>query len=142
MIAIVLIIGISTAFHFGLKKASHSVHVNLVGGAVAANGHECAEIGVNILNKGGSVADAAISTMLCEGVTCPQSTGLGGGFLMTIYIKSSGVVETLNAREVAPKKASQNMFVNITNAALEGGLSIAVPGEVNISFEYVLNMLS
>lgn len=110
--------------------------MNLLGGAVAANGQECAEIGANILKQGGSAADAAISTMLCEGVTCPQSTGLGGGFLMTIYIKATGVVETLNAREVAPKRATQNMFVNNTKAALEGGLSIAVPGEVSKKFIY------
>lgn len=131
MIAVILIIGVATAFHFGLKKAGPT-HESLLGGAVAANGQECAEIGVSILKQGGSAADAAISTMLCEGVTCPQSTGLGGGFLMTIYIKASGVVETLNARETAPKKATQNMFVNNSKAALEGGLSIAVPGEVNL----------
>jgi gamma-glutamyltranspeptidase/glutathione hydrolase/leukotriene-C4 hydrolase len=37
---------------------------------VVANGKECAAIGSRILQRGGSVADAAISTVLCEGVTC------------------------------------------------------------------------
>lgn len=39
-------------------------------GAVAANGEECSAIGELIFKQKGSVADAAIATMLCEGVTC------------------------------------------------------------------------
>lgn len=65
----------------------------------------------------------------------PQSTGLGGGFHMTIYIKSKNLVECLDAREVAPKLASETMFVNNSKASLEGGLSIAVPGELKGMWE-------
>lgn len=62
----------------------------------------------------GSAADAAIATLFCEGVAVPQSCGLGGGFFLTIYTKSTGKVETLNAREVAPKAATEDMFVGET----------------------------
>lgn len=31
-------------------------------------GQECAEIGVGLLKKGGNAMDAAIGTLLCEGV--------------------------------------------------------------------------
>lgn len=66
----------------------------------------------------------------------PQSTGLGGGFHMTIYIKSKNLVECLDAREVAPKNAHERMFFNdTTKASLEGGLSIAVPGELKGMWE-------
>lgn len=58
----------------------------------------------------GSAADAAIATMFCEGVAVPQSCGLGGGFFLTVYTKSTGKVETLNAREAAPQAATPNMF--------------------------------
>lgn len=69
----------------------------------------------NILQQlNGSVADAAIATLFCEGVAVPQSCGLGGGFFLTIYTKSTGKVETLNAREVAPKAATEDMFVGET----------------------------
>lgn len=45
----------------------------------------------------------------------PQSCGLGGGFFATIYSKSSGKVEMLNAREVAPLAATADMFVGETS---------------------------
>lgn len=53
--------------------------------------------------------------------------GLGGGFLATIYTKSSGKVESLTARETAPKAATVNMFAN---QSVTGPLAIAVPGEL------------
>lgn len=50
----------------------------------------------------------------------PQSTGLGGGFLMTIYSKSTGNIETLNAREVAPLHSNENMFHGDRNLSSRG----------------------
>lgn len=29
--------------------------------------------------------DAAIATLFCEGISCAQCMGLGGGFLATVY---------------------------------------------------------
>lgn len=81
----------------------------------------------NILKKNGTAADAAIATLFCEGVTCPQSMGLGGGFLATIYTKSTRKVESLTARETAPKAATIDMYANRT---VDGPLAIAVPGEL------------
>lgn len=75
-----------------------------------------------ILKKGGSAADAAIVALLCEGITCPESTGLGGGFVMTIFTKRTNSAETLIAREVAPFKATKDMFVNVTT--ITGGKSM------------------
>lgn len=70
------------------------------------------------------MADAAITALLCEGVTCPQSTGLGGGFVMTIFTKQTNKVETLIARDVAPLMATEDMFVNVTKVA--GGKAMYV----------------
>nr|CAD7415697.1 unnamed protein product [Timema cristinae] len=52
--------------------------------SVATNGYPCAIIGRDILMKNGSATEAAIAALFCEGVACPQSMGLGGGFFMTI----------------------------------------------------------
>jgi hypothetical protein len=60
--------------------------------------------------KNGSAVEAAIAALFCEGVVCVQSMGLGGGFLMTVYKRDTGEVQTLNAREVAPKAANKTMF--------------------------------
>lgn len=55
---------------------------------------------------------------------------------MTIYIKDKNLVECLDAREVAPKAANATMFVGDQNkSSLEGGLSIAVPGELKGMWE-------
>lgn len=79
-------------------------------------------------NHNGSAADAAIATLFCEGVTCTQSMGLGGGFVMTIYNRAKKTMETLIARERAPNAAYKEMFDNV--ASVEGILSVAVPGEL------------
>ena len=82
----------------------------------------------DILKKGGSAADAAIATLFCEGIACPQSMGLGGGFVLTIYTKSTGKAESLIARDVAPIASNNSMFVN--DNLVTGPLAITVPGEL------------
>lgn len=64
--------------------------------------------------------DSAIAALFCEGVAMPESMGLGGGFFMTIYTRSTGVVETLNAREVAPENAYQDMFGGNSTLSTKG----------------------
>lgn len=55
---------------------------------------------------------------------------------MTIYIKASNLVECLDARETAPRAATEDMFSNGKNrSSLEGGYSIAVPGELKGMWE-------
>lgn len=77
------------------------------------------------------MADAAITALACEGVTNPQGAGLGGGFLMTIFIAETGTVEFLNARDRAPGKASEDMFADFSDdATIFGGRAAGIPGEV------------
>lgn len=64
----------------------------------------------NILSKGGSVVDATLASMFCNGVVNSQSMGLGGGFIMTIYKKNEGKAYSLVARDSAPENATQTMF--------------------------------
>lgn len=59
---------------------------------------------------GGNAIDAAIATTICIGAVNPQSAGIGGGFLMTLYDPVSRTARCLNAREVAPIAATENMF--------------------------------
>lgn len=98
--------------------------------AVSAMGQECAEIGVGLLKKGGNAMDAAIGTLLCEGVASLHSMGLGGGFLMTIWNSSTNTAQYLDARETASRHANSSMFGGNPNLSYQGGLSVAVPGEL------------
>lgn len=41
----------------------------------------------DIMIQGGNAIDSVIATLLCVGVVNPQSSGIGGGFLMTFYNK-------------------------------------------------------
>ncbi|KAB0792868.1 hypothetical protein PPYR_14827 [Photinus pyralis] len=127
LISLLAIFWANVAFTFSVYRR---VKYDNSYGGVASNGFECAEIGSNILKKGGSAVDSAIATMACEGVAMPASTGIGGGFLMTIYIRENQSSVTLNAREVAPLHASENMYNSNPELSYKGGLAVAVPGEL------------
>lgn len=47
---------------------------------------------------------------MCDGVVFPQNTGLGGGFAMVYYNKAENKVYSVNAREMAPGAATEDMF--------------------------------
>eukprot|EP00891_Asterochloris_glomerata_P008222 jgi/Astpho2/8222/e_gw1.00122.50.1_t len=59
----------------------------------------------------------------------PQASGLGGGTIMVIRAPN-GTTEVIDAREVAPAAATQDMFKGRPEAAINGGLAVAVPLEL------------
>lgn len=98
--------------------------------AISSDAAPCAPIGRDIFKNNGTAVDAAIAVLLCMGAHNPHSMGLGGGFLMLYYNRSEQKAHYLDAREVAPRNSSVNMFSGNAELAAEGGLSIAVPGEL------------
>ncbi|XP_066273902.1 glutathione hydrolase 1 proenzyme-like [Branchiostoma lanceolatum] len=96
--------------------------------AVAADSGECSKIGSDILEKGGSAVDAAVATLLCNGLMNAHSMGVGGGFIMTVYNATTNTADVIIARETAPAEASNDMFEDASSTT--GGLAVAVPGEI------------
>lgn len=79
------------------------------------------------MEDGGNVADSAIATLFCNGIATLQSQGIGGGFVMNLFI--GGKAYTLNARDVAPINLKNDTFKTPLDY-LQGPLAIATPGEV------------
>jgi gamma-glutamyltranspeptidase / glutathione hydrolase len=92
--------------------------------------------GAEILQKGGSAADAAMAMMLALTVVEPQSSGIGGGgFLLHIDATNDKLV-TINGRETAPAAAKPERFLGADGKplpfmqAFPGGKSVGVPGNI------------
>ena len=51
------------------------------------------------LPRKGTAVDAAIAALFCNGVSNPHSMGLGGGFLMTVYLANGTAVRSSLCRE-------------------------------------------
>ncbi|XP_009078598.1 PREDICTED: gamma-glutamyltransferase 5 [Acanthisitta chloris] len=99
-------------------------------GAVAADTETCSAIGRDILKSGGTAVDAAIAGLICTSVMNPQSSGLGGGVIFTIYNASTGRVEVINARETVPRESPRNLSYDCGTGFPIGSRWIAVPGEL------------
>uniref|UniRef100_A0A8C0T214 Gamma-glutamyltransferase 5 n=1 Tax=Canis lupus familiaris TaxID=9615 RepID=A0A8C0T214_CANLF len=100
--------------------------------AVAADSKVCSDIGRAILQKRGSPVDATIAALVCTGVVHPQSMGLGGGVIFTIYNATTGKVEVINARETVPTNYSPDLLDQCEQAQPlgTGAQWIGVPGEL------------
>lgn len=128
LIAVVLVLVI-IALCIWLPSTSSSPDHVYPRAAVATDAKRCSEIGRDVLQEGGSAVDSAIASLLCMGLMNAHSMGIGGGLFFTIYNSTTRKVEVINAREVAPRLATASMFNN-SQQSEEGGLSVAVPGEL------------
>lgn len=88
--------------------------------AMVASQHELAsQIGVDIMKKGGNAVDAAIAVGLALAVVFPEAGNLGGGGFMLIRDKS-GNAHAIDYREVAPKAAGRDVFINTGGDLIQG----------------------
>jgi len=116
-----------------ILSCSSAYAAALEGGAVAAPDQYGAQVAADILKKGGNAVDAAVATAFTLAVTYPEAGNIGGGGFMTLFV--DGKPYFLDYREVAPKAASRNMYLDdkgevIENLSLVGVRAAGVPGTV------------
>ena len=91
------------------------------------------QAGYEMLERGGSAADAMIAAQLVLGLVEPQSSGLGGGAFALYYDADQKRLSSIDARETAPGLAGPFLFYKDGQAlgfkeAQLGGRSVGVPG--------------
>lgn len=113
-------------------------------GVVVAQNTKAAEVGAEILRKGGNAIDAAVATGMAIGAVEPWMSGIGGVGFMTVWSAKEGRAWTvdygpISARKldpsvykiVGPGPANAFAWPDILERRNEVGYhSIAVPGQV------------
>src|SRR3984893_13375570 len=91
------------------------------------------EAGVEILKRGGNAVDAAVAVAFALAVVEPAAGNIGGGGFMLVRL-ADGRATFLDYREVAPAKATRDMYIKDgklnEEASVVGYRSVAVPGTV------------
>jgi gamma-glutamyltranspeptidase/glutathione hydrolase len=107
-------------------------------GMVATDERLGSEAGVEILKRGGNAVDAAVAVAFALAVVEPAAGNIGGGGFMLVRV-ADGRTHFFDYREVAPAKATRNMYIGpdgklIENDDVKGSVigyrSVAVPGTV------------
>ena len=106
------------------------------GGVVTTTEPAAAQVGAEILRQGGNAIDAAAAVQFALNVVEPQSSGIGGGGFMMIYLAKSGETFIVESREKAPATATPDLFVNDDGSVpafsvrASSGYAVGVPGTV------------
>ena len=92
------------------------------------------EVGNQILLEGGNAVDASVAVSFALSVVLPQASPIGGGGFMMIHDANTNTNHALDYREIAPRKASEDMFIVDGEVdrelALYSYLSSGVPGTI------------
>ncbi|KAK6759119.1 hypothetical protein RB195_016377 [Necator americanus] len=95
---------------------------------VTCRNEYCAEIGRDVLIRGGNAVDSAIATVVCTGAVHPHASGFGGGLMMIIHKSENNETIVINAASSAPRSAKEETFLAYPSLAKLGFSSIATPG--------------
>ena len=131
----------SSGYKLGNKVVTSATYM-----AVTAN-PRATQAGCEVLNAGGTAADAAVAIQTVLGLVEPQSSGLGGGAFTLYYKASTKQVLSYDGRETAPAAATENYLRHISDtnqtnplpalsspfaSTRASGRSIGTPGAVKM----------
>lgn len=93
------------------------------------------QVGLDILKHGGNAVDAAVAVGFALAVVLPNAGNIGGGGFMVIHDSKSGKDIALDFRELAPEKATRDMYLDANGKVIPGKslhthLAVGVPGTV------------
>jgi gamma-glutamyltranspeptidase/glutathione hydrolase len=102
-------------------------------GMVASSHPLAAQIGVEILKKGGNAVDAAIAVNAAVGLMEPMTCGIGGDLHAILWDAKSKKLYALNASGRSPYTATRRFFADkgMAEIPVYGPLSWSVPGCVD-----------
>ena len=105
---------------------------------VSAANPRAVKAGVDVLQAGGTAADAAVTVQMMLNLVEPQSSGIGGGAFMLYWDAKNNKLLTYDGREKAPASATPEYFHNSEGQpvkwwdAVVGGRSVGVPGTLKL----------
>jgi gamma-glutamyltranspeptidase / glutathione hydrolase len=102
-------------------------------GMVATSHPLAAQVGLDVLKRGGNAVDAAIATSAAIGLVEPMSCGVGGDLFAIVWDAKKKELHGLHANGRAPLKATREWFIKngYEEIPLKGPLSWSVPGCVD-----------
>lgn len=118
----------------GVHVSAEPQHIRPPGYAISSAHPLATNAGLSILAEGGNAFDAAVAVAATLAVVEPYHSGLGGGGFWLLHQERSHKNIFIDGREVAPKAASENMFLDsagnvVPGLSLNGGLAAGIPGE-------------
>src|SRR5579871_2234353 len=102
-------------------------------GMVVAQEKTAAQIGADILKRGGNAVDAAVATGFAMAVTYPRAGNIGGGGFMVIHSAERHEDVAIDYRETAPAATTPDIFIGSdgkpdNTRSRDAALGIGVPG--------------
>ncbi len=104
-------------------------------GMVVAQEKLAANVGADILRKGGNAVDAAVATGFAMAVTYPRAGNIGGGGFMVIHSAERHEDIAIDYRETAPAAITRDIYLGPdgkpdADKSRNSALGIGVPGTV------------
>lgn len=102
-------------------------------GMVATSHPLAAQIGLDVLKKGGNAVDAAVAVNAALGLMEPMSCGIGGDLFALVWDAKTSKLYGLDASGRSPGRATRDYFAakGLKEIPLQGPLSWSVPGCVD-----------